>query len=359
MKKILVAMSGGVDSSVAAALLKEEVKPKNFSRIFGRPIPKEFSGFQVAGAYMRLNNFSTDAEKRAKKVAKILNIPFYVFDFKKEFKKEIINYFLKEYKAGRTPNPCVACNEKIKFGLFMKKAMGLGFDFIATGHYARAKEKKENFYLLKGKDRDKDQSYFLYGLLQNQLKRVVFPVGIYTRNEVERLASKFKLPFGRVKKSMEICFVPDDINDFLKKHFGKKSGDIFDIKGKKTGRHEGLVFYTIGQRKGIRLSGGPYFVLTKDLKKNRLIVTKDEDDLLKKEIIVKNVNWISGKAPKLPLKVQVKIRYRSLVAKAVISRDLKSKAYNLKFKIAQRAITQGQSAVFYKNANLLGGGIIC
>jgi tRNA-specific 2-thiouridylase len=346
MKKILVAMSGGVDSSVATALLKR-------------------AGFQVSGTYMKLNDFSVAAEKRARKVAKIIGIPFYVFNFEKEFKKIVVDYFLEEYKAGRTPNPCVICNKEIKFGLLIKKAMSMGFEFLATGHYARIHELKTKtsklitYKLLQGKDEEKDQSYFLCRLSQDKLRRLMFPVGNYTRKEVEQLAKDFKLPFDNIKKSMEVCFVPGDINNFLKKHLKQKPGDIVSMKGNTLGRHEGLIFYTIGQRKGIKLSGWPYFVLAKDLKKNRLIVTINEKDLAKKEIMVKDVSWISVKASKFPLKVKVKIRYRASLIGAVISRGLKSKVYSLKFEVAQRAITPGQSAVFYKGRELLGGGIIC
>jgi len=367
-KKVICAMSGGVDSSVAAALLKRD-------------------GFDVTGVYMILSDLPNvkEDEKRAGKVAKFLKIPFYVFNFEKEFKKRIIDNFLTDYKKGITPNPCVVCNKEVKFGLFLDKALKMGMDFIATGHYARIKVQSEKlkvqnhssklkiYKLLKAKDKDKDQSYFLWKLNQKQLKRVLFPVGNYTRQEVEGLAKKFKLPVLKARKSVETCFIPDaNTNEFLKAKIKINKGNIIDTKGKTIGRHQGLWFYTIGQRKGIRLAGGPYWVLEKDLKKNNLIVTKNEKDLLKKELIIKNVNWILGKEPKLPLKVKVKIRYRHQPAIATITRGLKSKVYSLKFLLAQRAITPGQSAVFYSSAQvfqrkiwegksqeLLGGGIIC
>jgi len=356
-------MSGGVDSSVAAALLKR-------------------AGFEVIGVFMKfwvepregspliyadkntdLRRYenrccSTESEKRTRKVAKILKIPFYVFNFEKEFKKRIVDYFLKENKLGLTPNPCVVCNKEIKFGLLLEKALTLDADYLATGHYARIKKDKAGIHLLRARDKNKDQSYFLWKLNQNQLKRILFPIENYTRKEVEELAKKFKLPVVGIKKSVEICFIKTTINDFLKKYLKKKPGAIVDTQGKIIGEHRGLWFYTIGQRKGIGLAGGPYYVLDKNLKKNTLIVTKKEKDLYKKELRARNVNWISGRAAKLPLKVQAKIRYRHQPASATIY-YLKSNIYHLKFEKPQRAITPGQSVVFYKGKELLGGGIIC
>jgi len=347
--KVAVAMSGGVDSSVAAALLKKE-------------------GFDVMGVFMKFwtpfqgrvrgkwnRCCSPESESRARKVAKILEIPFYVFNFEKEFKKRIVDCFLRENKEGLTPNPCVVCNKEIKFGSFLEKALELGADFIATGHYARVK----NGRLLAAKDKDKDQSYFLWRLSQKQLKRVLFPVGGYTRREVEKMAGKLKLPFAGVSKSQEICFVPKTVEDFLKHYLKLKPGRIIDVKGNVLAKHEGLYFYTIGQRKGIGLSGGPYYVLDKDFKKNTLIVTSDEKDLLKKELIVRNIHWISGKEPVLPLKINAKIRYRQKSALAAIVKDLKSGHHKLLFNKPQRAVTPGQSVVFYRNQEVLGGGIIC
>jgi len=394
-KKIVVAMSGGLDSSVAAALLKR-------------------AGFAVIGVFMKLADLPRfrEAEKRAKKVAKILGIPFLSLDLRKEFKKKIIDSFLDGYKKGLTPNPCVVCNKEIKFGLLLEKALALDADFIATGHYAK-KQKIENrkqkieYKLLKAKDKNKDQSYFLWMLNQKQLKRTLFPIGDYTRKEVENLARKFKLPVLKAKKSVEICFVKTTINphtkdkqlknygkfplnfgvgvnDFLTRYLKQKPGPVVEQVhygvNQIIGKHNGLWFYTIGQRKGIGLPGGPYYVLDKDLKKNLLIVTKNEKDLLKKELICKNVNWMSGIEPKLPLKIKAKIRYRHLASPATIyhpegkpsasyGAGLKSNIYHLKFEKSQRAITPGQSIVFYlptetgakagKGQEVLGGGIIC
>ena len=352
--KVVIAMSGGVDSSVAAGLLKKEKYD-----VIG-----VFMRFWKEAGYGENRCCSSESEVRARRVAKILNIPFYVFNFEKEFKKRVVDYFLKENKKGLTPNPCVVCNKEIKFGLLLEKALNLNADFVATGHYARmCKEQNKNlklktYKLLKAKDKNKDQSYFLWQLSQRQLKRILFPIGDYTRKEVEDLAKKFKLPFSKVKKSQEICFIPQTIEDFLKRYFKPKKGEIKTKEGKTVGEHKGLWFYTLGQRKGIGLAGGPYYVLDKDLKKNILIVTKNEKDLYKKELKAKNVNWLLEKSPYLPLKVKAKIRYRHQPAPATITRSSRSKVYSLKFARSQRAITPGQSVVFYQNQEILGGGII-
>lgn len=331
-KKVMMAMSGGIDSSVSAALLKR-------------------AGFDVVGVFMKFwpregRCCSSESEKRARLVAAKLNIPFYVFDFRKEFKNKVVDYFVKEYKLGQTPNPCVVCNKEIKFGLLLKKALSLKADYIATGHYIRRRGNK----LLKGKDKNKDQSYFLWQLDQKILGKILFPVGDYTKTEVRSLAKKFKLPVLNIPESQEVCFIQTTTADFLKKYLKLKPGEIINTKGEVISQHKGLWFYTIGQRKGIRLPGGPYYVLDKDMKKNTLIVSKNEKDLYKKELIIKDVNWISE--IKLPLKVMAKIRYRHKLASAVVDRN------KVIFTKPQRAITPGQSVVFYKDQELLGGGII-
>lgn len=343
-KKIIVAISGGVDSSVSAALLKK-------------------AGYEVSGVFMRLHNLpqSKESERRAKIIAKVLKIPFFVLDLRREFKEKIIKDFLKEYKNGRTPNPCVICNREIKFGLFLKKALEMKADFIATGHYVRkqeteSREKKIEYKLLRAKDKGKDQSYFLWQLSQAQLKKAIFPLGNLIKSQVKNLAKKFKLPVLNVRESQEICFIKTTVNDFLKKNLRQKPGIILDEKGKIIGNHQGLAFYTIGQRKRIGLPGGPYFVFGKDLKNNILKVTKKEEDLFRKELVLKNVNLISGKNPYFPLKVKAKIRYRSDLAPAIVYKE--KNGYKTRFTRPQKAITPGQSAVFYSGKGVLGGGVI-
>jgi len=361
--KVVVAMSGGVDSSVAATILKR-------------------AGFNVIGVFMKFwsesekNRLigvwnkccSPEAEKRARKVAEKLKIPFYVFNFEKEFKRRIVDQFLKRHKEGITPNPCVVCNKEIKFGLLLEKALKLNAEFVATGHYVRKEEVKSqklrvtSYKVLRGKDREKDQSYFLWQLNQKQLKHILFPIGQYMKEEVRNLAKEFKLPIFKslnIPESQEICFIKTTIDDFLKKYLKKKRGKIVDINGKILGQHPGLWFYTIGQRKRIGLPGGPYYVLDKDFKNNFLIVTKNEKDLYKKELICKNVNWISGKKPKLPLKAKVKIRYRHKGVVAKIYPYTRDTTYKVRFQKSQCAPTPGQSVVFYRGQELLGGGIIC
>ncbi|MFA5746923.1 MAG: tRNA 2-thiouridine(34) synthase MnmA [Candidatus Paceibacterota bacterium] len=372
--KIVCAMSGGIDSSVSAASLKK-------------------AGFDVIGIFMKfwsdsdgacradLNKnrcCSAESENRARKIAGILGIPFYVFDLREEFKQKVVDDFLAVCKTGATPNPCVGCNKKIKFGLLIEKALALGADLVATGHYAekRSVEDKDSknigHRLFTSKDEAKDQTYFLYRLSQSQLEHIVFPVGGFTKKQVRKMADKFKLPFSaEVSESQEACFISGSTRDFLKKYLQERSGKIIErIDGgeeKIIGDHSGLWFYTIGQRKGMGMSGGPYYVLEKDMKNNRLIVTKNEKDLEKKEAVFGGLNWISGKEPDLPLKAKARIRYRHPLVSAVVGRTEKEGEFKAVFGEPQKAVTPGQSIVFYSERagkkgerEVLGGGtIIC
>ena len=339
-KKVLCAMSGGVDSSVMAYLLKKE------------------GVFEVFGAFMKLSSGKEEikAERTARDIAKKINIPFYVFDFRKEFEKDIIKYFVESYKKGVTPNPCVVCNKKIKFGLFLKEAKKLKMNFIATGHYASIKKKNNLLEIVRGKDKKKDQSYFLWRLNQAQLKSSLLPLGNFKKEEVKKIAKKIHLTKMINKESQDLCFIEKSIGVFLKMKLKNKPGKIVNLNGDVLGGHNGLWLYTIGQRKGINLSGGPFYVLEKNLKKNYLIVTKNEKSLSKKNLELKKVNWVSGKEPALPINIKVQIRYGAQAFSATLS---KSRKYLLSFKSRQRAISPGQSAVFYKNKKMLGGGIIC
>ena len=352
--KVAVAMSGGVDSSVAAALLKKQ-------------------GYQVIGFFMHFWSephfakqqspankcCSLDAYNDARRVAEVLNIPLYSLNFNLDFKKAVVDDFLKQYQQGNTPNPCIICNQFIKFGKFWTKAKSLGCKYIATGHYTQIKQFKNKPYLYKAVDKSKDQSYFLYRLNQDILSHCIFPVGKYTKPQVRKLAEKYKLPVSQKRDSQEICFVPEKEHyEFLQRHLKLKSGDIVDTKGNKLGRHKGLALYTVGQRKGLELSGGPWYVVNLDIKKNQLIITNNpQDKLLFSDIMyVKEINWINQE-PKLPGNFEVRIRYLHKNQKAKITK-LEKDLLEVKFKDPQRAITAGQSAVFYKGKEVLGGGII-
>jgi tRNA-specific 2-thiouridylase len=294
---------------------------------------------------------SVESEKLARAVARKIGIPFYVLNAEKDFKKAVVDYFLKEYKTGNTPNPCVVCNKEIKFGFLIRKALSLGAAFIATGHYARI----QNGRLFKGKDKNKDQSYFLWQLSQKQLSHVLFPVGGYTKPEVRKLAKKFKLPTAETPESQEVCFVQDTTNNFLKKYLSTRPGLVVEKNGKVIGKHNGLWFYTIGQRRGLEIPQGPYYAVAKDFKKNILVVSKNKKDLNRKELLARDVSFTVPQ--KLPINAEVKIRYKSNLAKAKIVNNGKNKVMVIFLK-PQRAITPGQSVVFYKGEELLGGGVI-
>ncbi|MBU3923041.1 tRNA 2-thiouridine(34) synthase MnmA [Patescibacteria group bacterium] len=334
-KKVIVAMSGGVDSSVAAALLKQK-------------------GYDVVAVFMKfwkesksINRCcSLESQTDARTIAKKLNIPFYIIDVRKEFKKRVVDYFISEYEKGKTPNPCIECNKFIKFNVLIKKALELKADFIATGHYARIK----NNSLYIAKDKSKDQSYFLWVL--KDLNKILFPIGDYDKKEIRSLAKKFNLPVFEKKDSQEVCFINNSVEEFLNKRIKFKKGDIIFNK-KVIGKHNGLHFYTIGQRKGIGIGGiGPFYVASKDFKKNELIVIKSDSDdsLFKKELKFSKSNWFIN--VKFPLKCKAKIRYLSKSVDCVVNKD---KVIFLK---KQKAVTSGQSIVFYSNGRVLGGGVI-
>ena len=355
-KKVLVAMSGGVDSSLAAVLLKE-------------------AGYEVYSATMDLLNGKTvnlkeikdcsSNEKNieiAKQVAGKLNIPWEVWDFSHEFKDEVIKYFNREYTSGRTPNPCVVCNQKIKFGLFLKNALSSGMDYIATGHYVlKAFNKQINQYTLrKAKDENKDQSYFLYRLGQKILSRTLFPLGGLRKEDVRELAGKYGLENHDKPESQEICFIPDNnYRKFLKRNISRTiiTGFFKDIKGNTLGRHQGIPFYTIGQRKklGVSLNKRKY-VIKIDTQKNE-IVLGDNTDLYKSEFKVFDLNIISGKQFLFPMNVEVKIRYNCKGSQATLYSQEEGRIL-VELSKPQRAITPGQAAVFYQDDLVLGGGVI-
>lgn len=350
-------MSGGVDSSVAAALLKR-------------------AGYEVIGIFMKLwsdqdsrtdlvrENIccSTEAATAARAVANTLNIPFYVVNLEKEFKKAVVDYYVKEYENGRTPNPCVICNRDIKGEVLMRKALEMEADFLATGHYARIKKFKKIFHLLTSVDQNKDQTYFLWTLTQKHLARLLFPVGDFTKADVRLMAKKLQLPTAERKESQGICFIPDrDVCGFLRRKATKltKAGVVTDKNGKKLGVHAGLVNYTIGQRERLNI-GGPkaYYVVKLDVDKNILVVG-DEDDLYKRTLIAENLNLTTSidKKELILKKIGARIRYGHPVVPCKIS-FIGKEQIKVAFDQPVRAITPGQSVVFYDKEEVLGGAII-
>lgn len=352
-KKVLVALSGGVDSAVAAKMLVNE-------------------GYQVTGVFLHFwkddsqpmaanKCCSLEALNDAKKVANQIGIELYTLDFRSAFKLAVVDDFLSQYQKGKTPNPCVLCNKKVKIGKLLQYALSMGFDYVATGHYLKIKKVGRSYKLYRAKDKNKDQSYFLYTFEQQQLAHLLFPLANYTKPQVRVWAKKWRLPVAEKSESQEICFIPGKHhNDFLKKYLSLAPGDIKLLDGTTIGRHQGLSLYTIGQRRGIEIGGtGPYYAAQFDWKNNILYVVKDFSDplLYGPKLWAKKVNWLSGKEPKLPFSCQAVIRYRHEAVKCVIMKK-SAKGYEVIFKQPQRAITPGQSIVFYQGAEVLGGGII-
>ena len=369
-KRVIVGMSSGVDSSVAAAILKKQ--GYDVVGVFMHFWKEPLAGQAAQNSLVENKCCSIESLEDARKVCQILNIPLYTANAEKEFKREVVDYFLQEYSAGRTPNPCVACNEHIKFNVLMKKMLEMEGDFIASGHYACLRQETRNkkqetnkpqtiYHLYQGKDSEKDQSYFLYNFNQKQLAKILFPVGEYKKPEIRAMAKKMKLPVFDKDDSQGLCFTPEKYpENFLRRNLKLKKGKIVNTAGKVVGEHDGLPLYTIGQRRGINIGGnGPYFVVGKNLKADTLIVTNDEKDLqlTQSEMQVERVNWLISE-PKLPAKILVKNRYRKPTVSAII-KLVKSKRYIVRFDEPQRAISPGQSAVFYtKKGEMLGGGRI-
>lgn len=344
-KKVYVGLSGGVDSSVTAALLLEQ-------------------GYEVTGVYMK--NWTQDLPgfacpwkedyQDAKRIAVQLGIPFKTYDFQKEYRQKVVDYMIDEYQAGRTPNPDIMCNQEVKFKLFLETALADGADMIATGHYARIKDGQ----LLTAKNLDKDQTYFLYRVTEDALKHSLMPIGDFkTKDEVRAQAKKLGLVTAAKKDSQGICFVGKvGIKEFLQQFVKTKPGAIIDKNGLTIGQHDGAIFYTIGQRHGLDVGGGlPYYVIGKDMVKNEVYVTTDIDDknLWHQELCLTDVHWINGE-PDLGKKYQVRTRYRAGLIDCTFVKDKK----NLKVQLSDevRAITAGQSAVIYDANRCLGGGVI-
>lgn len=338
-KRVVVAMSGGVDSSVAAALLKQ-------------------NGYEVSGCYMRLGaDIMSSNIEVLERTCQLLDIPLYKVNLEREFRQLVIDYFCREYGRGRTPNPCVACNQYIKFDILMKKTLETGADSFATGHYARIEATAEGYKLKKAVDITKDQSYFLYTLGQAQLKNLLLPLGALTKERVKDVAEEMELPVSKHRESQDVCFIPDnDYRAFIAEKVPLKAGEIVDINGKVLGKHEGLALYTVGQRQGLGLtSEEPLYVLRIDAESNKIIAGSREQ-ALHNVLIARNLSWVSGQSPELPMEVKAKIRYQAPEAAAEIHPA--GDGVEVRFSEPQSAVTPGQSVVFYQGEELLGGGII-
>lgn len=350
-KSVFVGLSGGVDSSVAAYLLKK-------------------GGYDVVGIFMRCFNVdgcqAKDVED-ARRVAAKLEIPFYVWDFEAEYKRRVVDYMIEGYRAGITPNPDVACNREIKFGLFLEKALKLGADFIATGHYARLRsDTSEDYHLLSAKDKNKDQTYFLWTLTQDKLKHCLFPVGDYLKSEVRKIALEAGLPTANKKDSQGVCFLGQiTLSDFLGRYLPHKKGEVINAAGEKLGSHPGSYFYTIGQRRGVGnikhqtgvTNHRPLYVVKKDVIANTVTVADvDDPSIFKNKIHLTHISYV-GREVASKEKLFVRTRYRqSLVPATVITAKNDS---TVEFIKPQKFIAPGQSAVFYStDGELLGGGVI-
>lgn len=350
-------MSGGVDSSVAAALLKDQ--GYEVIGIFMKFWTEERSGFSTALEVKENVCCSVDAATAARAVAQKLGIPFYVVNFAKEFKKAVVDYYIKEYEQGRTPNPCVICNRDIKGEVLMKKVLELDADYLATGHYAQIKKEGDIYHFLQGADQNKDQTYFLWTLTQEKLVKMLFPIGKFAKSEVRTMAKKMQLPTAQRRESQGICFIPDrDVCGFLHRHGKKltKPGQIVNLNGDVVGTHDGLINYTVGQRQHLGL-GGPksYYVVRLDSKNNQLVVG-DDRDLYQKALIVTGLNWIQPAGIKAK-GIKAVIRYRHLAVSCKLE-ILGQDEIKVTFNKEQRAITPGQSIVFYDKNEVLGGGVI-
>jgi len=293
---------------------------------------------------------------RAEDICRILGIPCHQVDLQKEFESCVVDYFCREYQQGRTPNPCVACNRHVKFGLLLDKALSLGADYLATGHYARVEHSRDGHRLLKAADTGRDQSYFLYTLTREKLGQVLFPLGEHSKDEVKQMAKKARLP-AAARSSQDICFISQkNYGTFLSQRFPTLPGDIVDTRGKKLGQHRGIAFYTVGQRHGLGLaSGKPLYVIRIEPESNR-IVLGHEKELYSQRLTAQKLNWISGKAPRKPITVKAKIRYKSKEAEAILF--FRNDSVDVHFAQPQKAVTPGQAVVFYNAGEVLGGGII-
>lgn len=354
-KTVVVGLSGGVDSSVAAYLLKEQ-------------------GYDVIGVTMQIwqeedsctveengGCCGLSAVEDARRVAQKLDIPYYVMNFRKEFQKQVIDYFTREYLEGRTPNPCIACNRYVKWESLLKRSLEIGADYIATGHYARVEQLPNGRYAIRNSvTAKKDQTYALYNLTQEQLARTLMPVGAYTKDEIRKIAEETGLPVAHKKDSQEICFVPDnDYAGFIKNSTGKTipKGNFVQADGKVLGEHQGIIHYTIGQRKGLNLSMGHPVFVTKIRPDTNEVVIGENEDLFINTLLCDRVNFMAIEGLEEEVRLKAKIRYNHPGAECVISPAEEGKV-RVTFDQPQRAITPGQAVVFYQGEYVAGGGII-
>jgi tRNA-specific 2-thiouridylase len=349
-KRVIVAMSGGVDSAVAAGLLVQQ-------------------GYDVVGITMRLWTRDDDQgranQKRccgvedvddARAAAEVLGIPHYTLNLEEEFGRKVVDYFVGEYARGRTPNPCLACNEHVKFRALLDRAVALDADYLSTGHYARVRHGEQGVELLRALDDSKDQSYVLYTLQQAELSRLLFPVGEYPKVDIRKMAFEMGLPLHDKPDSAEICFVPgNDYRTFLAERLPQRAGDILDGEGAVVGEHDGVAGYTIGQRKGLGAFGSKRFVTQIDPELN-VITIGDEEDLLATSLVTEAPSWVSGAAPQDAFEAGVKVRYKSPPVPARV--QIVGDGLRIEFTRPQRAVTPGQSAVLYDGERVIGGATI-
>ena len=350
-KRAVIAMSGGVDSSVAAGLLVEQ-------------------GYEVIGITMRLwteedpeaarhhkRCCSVEDTADARAAADVLGVRHYVLNLEREFQADVVDHFVAEYSRGRTPNPCLTCNDRVKFRPLLEHAIALEADYLATGHYVRVRH-GDQAELLRAVDPDKDQSYVLYTLGQAELSRTLFPVGEYPKADIRNLAQEWSLPNADKPDSVDICFIPSgDYRAFVRDRVPVMAGEIVDLDGETVGQHEGIVDYTVGQRRGLPARGGeePLFVVNVDADENRVVVGP-QSELMATDLIADELTWVSGEPPAPGADVQARIRYRAVPAAATV--EVAGETATVRFEKPQRAVTPGQAVVLYDGERVLGGGTI-